>query len=221
MGKQVKSTLSHEVSVSEAFIGLPFIEANTGECTKYDRKVASPYSQLMKDNTFWKIEGNKKLTYHIAPKHRPNTLKRLELVEQGEGLKDLFFKFPEDEVKRLQSEKILPNKWYIQRNRRLYPNKPSPTVTSHCLDELVHPFINRSLTIREVARLQSFPDSYEFAGGPMVCPHMAETQDKYEQVGDAVPPLLAYHWGLHLISILEDAYNDTIAESRTAIFGQV
>jgi len=217
LDKNVISTFPNKVTVSEAFTGLPFIEANSGECHEYDLKITSQYSKLMKDDEFWKINGNSKLTYHIAPKHRPNTIKRLKLVEQGEGLKDLFFKFPEEEVKRLQEDKILPNKWYIQRNRRIFADRPSPTVTSHCLDELVHPHLNRSLTIREVARLQSFPDSYEFAGGPMICPHMAPTQDKYEQVGDAVPPLLAYHWGLHLKEIIKEVANDVKSKSREAI----
>ena len=70
------------------------------------------------------------------------------------------------------------------------------------LDELIHPTIDRSLTVREVARLQSFPDLYDFKGGPVLCPHIYETQDKYEQIGDAVPPLLAYHWGLTIRDIL-------------------
>ena len=90
----------------------------------------------------------------------------------------------------------MPKKLFIKRNYRLKENEPSPTVTSHCLDEFVHPIYNRALTVRECARLQSFPDSYEFVGGPYIVPHIDRTvQDKYEQIGDAVPPLLAYAWG--------------------------
>ena len=62
--------------------------------------------------------------------------------------------------------------------------------------------LNRSITVREAARLQSFPDVYDFIGGPMICPHIYETQDKYEQIGDAVPPLLAYEWGKVIKEIL-------------------
>ena len=98
---------------------------------------------------------------------------------------------------------ILPKKWFIQRNKRLKSTEVSKTVTSHCLDELVHPKLDRALTVREVARLQSFPDSYQFVGGPFICPHLYETQDKYEQIGDAVPPLLAYHWGITIKKILD------------------
>ena len=53
------------------------------------------------------------------------------------------------------------------------------------------------------AQLQSFPDSYDFAGGPYLTPHLHnDIQDKYEQIGDAVPPLLAYAWGKTIIEIL-------------------
>ena len=103
----------------------------------------------------------------------------------------LFKKFNEEEIKRLQANRVLPKKWFIQRNKRLVQDQPSKTVTSHCLDELVHPEMDRCLTVREVARLQGFPDFYDFIGGPFICPHISETQDKYEQIGDAVPPLLA------------------------------
>ena len=120
-------------------------------------------------------------------------IERLSLIHQGEGLKDLMTRITADELIDLQKRKVLPNKWYIQRNRRLIPSQPSFTVTSHCLDEIVHPWLDRHITIREAARLQSFPDWYSFDGGRRVAPHNDASQDKYEQVGDAVPPLLAYH----------------------------
>lgn len=79
----------------------------------------------------------------------------------------------------------------------------APTVTSHCLDEFVHPRYDRALTVRECARLQSFPDSYDFCGGPYLTPHLHnDIQNKCEQIGDAVPPLLAYAWGKKVCEIL-------------------
>ena len=193
-------------TVKDAFLGLPKIEANDPVERKKYLKSENKYTSLLKDNEFWKLgKGvNTKLTYHIAPKHREATLKRFELLNPGENLKDLFFKFSKEKVEELQREKILPKKWFIQRNKRLKLNEVSKTVTSHCLDELVHPKLHRSLTVREVARLQSFPDNYQFVGGPFICPHMYETQDKYEQIGDAVPPLLAYHWGLTIKKIFQN-----------------
>jgi DNA (cytosine-5)-methyltransferase 1 len=100
---------------------------------------------------------------------------------------------------------------FIKRNYRLREEEASPTVTSHCLDEFVHPTFDRALTVRECARLQSFPDSYDFCGGPYLVPHIDRTvQDKYEQIGDAVPPLLAYAWGTTITGILEE--NDHAAD---------
>lgn len=183
------------ISVKDALLGLPAVNANEIKVPSHYLPIESEYTKLMKNSDFWGLSKVKNLTYHIPPKHRDGTLKRLSLIEQGEGLKDLFEKLSVTQLRKLQNEKVMPKKWYIQRNRRLRESEPSVTVTSHCLDELVHPTKNRSLTVREVARLQSFPDAYDFKGGPLICPHMYETQDKYEQIGDAVPPLLAYAWG--------------------------
>jgi DNA (cytosine-5)-methyltransferase 1 len=192
------------VTVADAFKGLPHLEANEGkELTRYSAG-ESNYTNLLKNAEFWRLPKTAaRLTYHISPKHREGTLKRLALIKPGEGLKDLFEKYNAKQREKLQKEKILPKKWFIQRNRRLIEKEPCVTVTSHCLDELVHPSIDRSLTVREVARLQSFPDAYDFKGGPLICPHIYETQDKYEQIGDAVPPLLAYQWGCVIKKILK------------------
>jgi len=194
-----------KVTVFDAFEDLPLLKANQKTEKKKYKNKSNDYVDLLKDNSFWNLgEGVvNKLTYHNSPNHRENTIERFKLIEPGENLKDLFFKFPEHKVEQLQKDKILPKKWYIQRNMRLVSKEPSKTITSHCLDELVHPSLNRALSVREVARLQSFPDAYEFVGGPFICPHLYETQDKYEQIGDAVPPLLAYQWGKVVKNILE------------------
>lgn len=127
------------------------------------------------------------------------------MLQPGESLKNLFDKFQGAEREKLQKQRILPKKMFIKRNYRLPLDEAAPTVTSHCLDEFVHPTSNRALTVRECARLQSFPDSYEFVGGPYIVPHIDRSvQDKYEQIGDAVPPLVAYAWGKVIIKILED-----------------
>ena len=96
---------------------------------------------------------------------------------------------------------LFPNTIYGSRNRRLLWDEPSFTVTSHCLDEILHPTLNRAITPREAARLQSFPDWYQFAG-PYVQFHGAKEQDKYEQIGDAIPPLLAHALGKQLVECL-------------------
>lgn len=164
----------------------------------------SEYSSLLKNNIFWKRKNFPcdQLSYQMPMKHRECTLQRFALLQPGESLKSLFDKFQGEEREELQEKKILPKKMFIKRNYRLRLDETAPTVTSHCLDEFVHPTSNRALTVRECARLQSFPDSYDFCGGPYIVPHIDRTiQDKYEQIGDAVPPLLAYAWGCQIKKI--------------------
>ena len=200
-----EATTEIEVTVAEALAGLPNVIPNSGEeQTKYT-DITSDYMQLMQDLTFWRREAfTNNLSYQMAMKHRACTLERFGLLEQGESLKNLFDRYQGEEREEIQKRRVLPKKMFIKRNYRLISNQPSPTVTSHCLDEFVHPEYNRALTVRECARLQSFPDSYDFCGGPYITPHLHnDIQDKYEQIGDAVPPLLAYAWGMKMIELLE------------------
>ncbi len=194
------------VTVKEALAGLPNVIANSNQEGKEYTDEHSDFEQLMRNDAFWGREmmSSKSIMNHMPMKHRECTLKRFALLRQGESLKSLFDRYQGDERERLQDERILPKKMFIKRNYRLLPDEPSPTVTSHCLDEFVHPDYDRALTVRECARLQSFPDSYNFAGGPYIVPHIDRTvQDKYEQIGDAVPPLLAYAWGKKIIELFE------------------
>ena len=193
-------------NVRDAFIDLPNVIANSGKEGKNYLKRTSTYSELMRNDEFWKRDFNSDgITYQTPMKHRSTTLERFSLLKQGESLKDLFERYQGDERREMQERRVLPKKMFIKRNYRLIDKEPSPTVTSHCLDEFVHPKFDRALTVRECARLQSFPDSYDFVGGPYLVPHLDRTvQDKYEQIGDAVPPLLAYAWGKQIIKILEN-----------------
>ena len=192
------SRIAQTYTVGDALEGLPTVIPNTWQEEKNYLGSTGEYSALMRDRNFWR-EGagtTEKISYHMPMKHRPATLERFRLLSQGESLRDLFAKFSGSVLEDLQAKHVLPKKIFIKRNYRLPIGEPSPTVTSHCLDEFVHPVENRALTVRECARLQSFPDWYDFAGGPYIVPHInRDVQDKYEQIGDAVPPLLAYAWG--------------------------
>lgn len=77
--------------------------------------------------------------------------------------------------------------------RRLSLDQPSLTLLtspSQKQTERCHPIEIRPLTIRESARIQSFPDDWIFSGS---------TTSQYKQIGNAVPVQLAYHIGLHII----------------------
>lgn len=100
--------------------------------------------------------------------------------------------------------------------RALNPKQPAPTVVS-LPDDFVHPFEARTLTVRELARFQSFPDSFEFrsketTGGP----RRKFEVPQYTQVGNAVPPLLAKAIGSHLRAILSQNQCNTEQDNQLA-----
>lgn len=140
------------------------------------------------------------LSIQKGPGHIRKMMNRIKEIRIGENMKTASLRLIE-EGRRDYVNANFPKKIYAARNRRLDPSKPSFTVTSHCLDEMIHPYLNRALTPREAARLQSFPDWYIFEG-PYVEFHGAFVQDKYEQIGDAIPPLLAYAIGNQIIETL-------------------
>lgn len=79
--------------------------------------------------------------------------------------------------------------------RLLRPDLPSPTVTASGFRDLVHPRANRFLTARELARLQTFPDSWVFTGHRLdsFSTKRGVPLPQVAQIGNAVPPLLAFH----------------------------
>ena len=85
-----------------------------------------------------------------------------------------------------------------QSQRALAADDPSPTVTT-LPDDLCHYAVDRTLTVREMARLQSFPDSFIFRGKVTTGGKMRRVEvPQYSQVGNAVPPLLAEAIGVRL-----------------------
>lgn len=207
---QIKETtgikLKRNNTVRDAFKGLPNAPPNSKDDQTHYTGEESTYTELLKNDYFWRREqyANRGLTMQHPMKHRKSTIKRFDMLSPGDNLGALFDRLDSDEIARLQKERVLPKKKFIGRNIKLVDDSQSPTVTSHCLDEFVHPNYSRALTVRECARLQSFPDSYTFEG-PYLVPHLTKNvQDKYEQIGDAVPPLLAYAWGLCISELLGD-----------------
>lgn len=154
-------------------------------------------SYLLENGKFLKNS----VSCHKGPGHVKRKQELLALIPEKETMKTVFDKLTK-EGKINEYRHLFPRVIYGSRNRRLINEEPSFTVTSHCLDEILHPSINRAITPREAARLQSFPDWYQFEG-PYVQFHGSKVQDKYEQIGDAVPPLLAYALAKEIVKTLK------------------
>lgn len=92
---------------------------------------------------------------------------------------------------------MYPSGKFKDKMRRIRWDRPSPTVVAHLAKDgymFIHPFFDRTITVREAARFQSFPDSFEFTGS---------MTSQFRQVGNAVPPLLAEALGKEIIKLLE------------------
>lgn len=95
--------------------------------------------------------------------------------------------------------------------RRLSWDEPSLTLTcapAQKQTERCHPVETRPLSVREYARIQTFPDDWQFQGS---------TSSQYKQIGNAVPVNLGYHVGRCLIAMLENNRTDTTMEVAEAI----
>ena len=82
----------------------------------------------------------------------------------------------------------------VDHTDRIDPEKPSGTVLVGSKAPHIHPYLHRHITVREAARLQSFPDWYKFLG---------TSTAQYRQVGNAVPPLLALAVGKSIQAALQ------------------
>jgi DNA (cytosine-5)-methyltransferase 1 len=101
--------------------------------------------------------------------------------------------------------------------RVLDPDRPSPTVTS-MPDDLLHYSEPRTLTVRENARLQSFPDWFAFKGKYTTGGHLRRREvPRFTQVANAVPPLVARALGLLLQKILRGSCRTTRSSGRQRI----
>lgn len=114
--------------------------------------------------------------------------KRMALLKPGQTMKDLPKELWHSSYKRRANRRVKDGTPTERRGgapfglRRLNENQPSKAITSGAISELIHPLENRYLTIRECARLQTFPDDFVFTG---------TTSQMILQIGNAVPPRLA------------------------------
>jgi DNA (cytosine-5)-methyltransferase 1 len=200
------------VTVEDAIMDLPQIQSGI-ESNTYDFDIASisdetrsEYLRRMRGDLTMAPEhvhfSDHSLFNHKAPGHTSKMMARIKSIKPGEGMKSAYDRLLNEGKHDFVSANF-PQKIYAARNRRLLLGKPSFTATSHCLDEMVHPTLDRGLTPREVARIQSFPDWYQFQG-PYVKFHSDPEQDQYEQIGDAIPPLLGYALGVEIRNTLSE-----------------
>lgn len=194
----IKKSISHKVALPKGQVDAD--EYATVHDAIFDLSNITPGYDVAADIGIWlkpvngelselgkKLRDSKVLHNHIITETRETALKRFAAIKQGENFHSLDVAMKEDtytDVSRTQ------NTIYL----RLEYNEPSGTVVNVRKSMWIHPEQDRAISIREAARLQTFPDSFVFEG----------TKDaQYQQVGNAVPPILAKAIAKKLAKLLD------------------
>ena len=187
--------LKRFISVREAIGDLPLL-ANAGGVDEaaYDRPPLTEYQRL--------IRGESRiLWHHVAPKLAEVNLERMKHIPPGGSWRDIPYDLLPVGMRRARRSD------HTKRYGRLHPDGLCCTIMTKCdphWGSYFHWDQERVLTVREAARIQSFPDSYRFVG-PAV--------RQYVQIGNAVPPLLATAVGLEIRVSMDEAPGINAAHS--------
>ncbi|PAC84663.1 DNA cytosine methyltransferase [Bacillus subtilis] len=156
-----------KVTAWDAISDLAFLNSGEGsEEQDYLSPALTPYQKKLRERSV-------KLFNHVATKHSNLAIERMQLVPPEKGKESL----PKEHL----TKSIYSGTW-----SRIVKSDPSVTITTRfdtpSSGRFTHPYLHRAITVREAARLQSFPDNFIFYG---------PKTSQMKQVGNAVPPLLA------------------------------
>jgi DNA (cytosine-5)-methyltransferase 1 len=181
-------------TLGEAIGDLPRLRSGAGEEeTEYDMTLRKEHIRKYGKRYLYRtleVQLATKLTAHRARPHSNRDLRDFRKLREGEHCAEAMrrgveFEFPYD------------RKTFKDRYTRQHRDEPCSTIVAHLSKDglmFIHPTQNRSLTPREAARVQSFPDWFEF---PIARTH------QFRVIGNAVPPLVAEAVGIAVKSYLE------------------
>ena len=163
-----RSNSIKEISVHDAIHDLPSLKVgDTRSVSPYKSSARSKFARVMRN-------GLSECSGHIVTKNGGHIVERYTHIPPGGNWSDI-------PIELMSNYKDV-SRCHTGIYRRLDPSAPSVVLGNFRKNMLIHPTENRGLSIREAARLQSFPDDYEFYGS---------IGKQQQQVGNAVPPLMA------------------------------
>jgi DNA (cytosine-5)-methyltransferase 1 len=173
------------VTIREAIGDLPSVEAGAF-ATMYEREAEGLYQMAMRADAPARIRN------HYAPRLSAQNLERIRQLRPGEDWRTLPLELLPGSMRRAL------RKDHTRRFRRMRWDGIARSIITRFRDpksgEYIHPDQHRTITIREAARIQSFPDWFVFE---------ASNSEQYDQVGNAVPPLLARAVGAEIKGMLD------------------
>lgn len=181
-------SLKPQTTTWDAISDLPEIRPGDKNGTfEYNSNPHNDYQELLRMNS-------KTINNHYCNKLAEINLQRLKHIPQGGSWRDIPYELLPEGLKRAKRSD------HTKRYGRLHPDGLCSTVLTKCdphWGSFFHPYQDRVISVREAARIQSFPDSYIFNGN---------LTKQYEQVGNAVPPLMAKEIGNIIIEMLSLKY---------------
>ncbi len=178
------------LTIRDAIGDLPAVRAGKFG-TAYRRAPKGDYQTAMRE------EGPPSLSNHYAPRLSEQNIARLRALKPGQDWRDLPLHLLPNSMRRAL------RKDHTRRFRRMKWSGIARTIITRFRDpksgEYTHPKQHRTISIREAARIQSFPDWFVFMGS---------FSQQYDQVGNAVPPLLAKAVGAELYQMLKNNSED-------------
>ncbi|MBF0448832.1 MAG: DNA cytosine methyltransferase [Magnetococcales bacterium] len=176
-----ESATDVEITVSDAIADLPDLENGaTSSWMSYKAEPTSLYASMLRGNLTESAN-------HLVTRNATHILERYRHIPQGGNWESI----PEELMSNYKDRTRCHTGIY----RRLHPGRPSVVIGNFRKNMLIHPYQDRGLSVREAARLQSFPDWFEFKGS---------IGFQQQQVGNAVPPLLAKAVFDKIIDLEED-----------------
>lgn len=188
------------VNVWDAIGDLPKLEMGEGtdDGRAYTRLVRTAYQSLMR-------KGSDSVGNHFAPQLAEINIKRMKHIPQGGSWRDL----PHNLLPA--GMKLARRSDHTKRYGRLDPKGLFSTILTKAdlhWGAYIHPEQDRTLTVRECARAQSFPDRFHFAGS---------RGEQFKQVGNAVPPLLAQAVAASVRAMIEGAKDSHLPAARKLV----
>lgn len=197
-------TLQPAVNVITAIGDLPKLKAGEGlEETVLNTVARTDFQRQSRGD----IET---LYNHVTMDHTKRVVKRYEQILNGFSLDEIS---EELQVRKRNGNGKLSTTEYNSNYRHLKANMISYTIPASFYSNFVHPKQPRNITSREAARLQSFPDSYVFKGKrTQISSKLLKVLNKedenylsqYNQIGNAVPPLLAKAVALRVLDFIKE-----------------
>jgi DNA (cytosine-5)-methyltransferase 1 len=156
------------VSVRDAISDLPYLRNGAAiDWMSYRCSAKSTYAQRMRKRMSMSSS-------HLVTRNHPDIVRRYAFIPPGGNWRSIPSRLMNNYKDRARC-----HEWIYH---RLLADRPSVVIGNYRKNMLIHPFQDRGLSVREAARLQSFPDWFEFIGSIGI---------QQQQVGNAVPPLLA------------------------------